>query len=87
MKKIAYHEISSILFNADLDSYENLDDQELVWLLKSVVPEERAIAAKLLGERESSIALPYLCNTLATEKEKYISIIMSEALMNLTAGH
>lgn len=87
MRKLKYKEISSILFNAELDSYENLNNEELIWLLKSEVPEERAIAAKLLGDREDIHALPFICNTLALEKENYISIILSEALIHLTAGH
>ena len=86
MKKLAYSEISKILFNAEIESYENLTNEELIWVLKSEVPEERAIAAKLLGERNAMIALPYICKTLANEKEKYISVIMSEALLSLTAG-
>lgn len=86
MKRTTYNEIRSIIFNAELDSYENLNDEELIWLLKSEVAEERAIAAKLLGDRGSMAALPFICKRLATEKEKYISIIMVEALKMLTTS-
>ena len=33
MKRTTYNEIRSIIFNAELDSYENLNDEELIWLL------------------------------------------------------
>ena len=85
MKKISYEQISNLLFEVEFESYELLNDEELIWLLKSNVCEERAIAARLLGEREAIEALPYLCNALSAEQEKGVSLIITESLMCLAS--
>lgn len=35
MKKLTYKQISNLLFNVEFDSYELLNTEELIWLLKS----------------------------------------------------
>ncbi len=87
MKKLTYKQISNLLFNVEFDSYELLNTEELIWLLKSDLKEERAISAKLLGEREAKESLPYIFNALQLEKEKSISIILSETLMCLATAN
>ena len=80
MKKITSKQISKMLFEVPFESYELLNNDELIWLLKSDVMEERAIAAKFLGEREAMEALPFLCNALSCEMDKCIRIIITDAL-------
>ena len=83
MKKLTYEQISNVLLGFEFESYELLNNQELIWLLKSNIVEERAIAAKLLGERQALEALPFLCNALSSEKEKSVCLIITETLMCL----
>ncbi|NJK96596.1 MAG: hypothetical protein HC905_18240 [Bacteroidales bacterium] len=44
----------NMVYLANLDSYDILNNNELTWLLKSNVPEERIIAAQLLRDRRIS---------------------------------
>lgn len=87
MKTLTYKQISNLLFNVPFESYEMLNNEELIWLLRSDLKEERAISAKLLGEREAKEAMPYLFSALQLEKEKSISIILSEAMMCLAIAN
>ena len=87
MKKLSYKQISNLLFTVEFDSYELLNTEELIWLLKSDSKEERAISAKLLGERESKESMPYIFSALQVEKEKSISMILSETLMQLAIAN
>ena len=87
MKKLTYKQISSLLFSVEFESYELLNNEELIWLLKSDIKEERAISAKLLGEREAKESLPFLFSALQLEKEKSICLILSESLMSLSIAN
>lgn len=87
MKKLTYKQISSLLFSVEFESYELLNNEELIWLLKSDIKEERAISAKLLGEREAKESLPFLFSAMQLEKEKSIGLILSEALMSLAIAN
>jgi hypothetical protein len=87
MKKLTYKQISSLLFAIEFESYEMLNNDELIWLLKSDMKEERAISAKLLGEREAKESLPFLFSAMQLEKEKSVSMILSEALMSLAIAN
>jgi len=62
------------------DSYEHLNDQELIWLLASTVPEERTIAARMLSERMVYDSIPNLIESLQVETKLYARIAISEAL-------
>jgi hypothetical protein len=87
MKKLTYKQISSLLFTIEFESYEMLSNEELIWLLKSDMKEERAISAKLLGEREAKESLPFLFSAMQLEKDKSVSMILSEALMSLAIAN
>jgi hypothetical protein len=86
MNIIDYNKTPNILLNIGLDSYELLNNQELIWLLKSNVKEERGIAAKFLSEREVKQSLPYIAQALEVEKDEYIAMIMLEAQLNLLSA-
>lgn len=87
MQKLTYKQIGNLLFQVEFDSYDLLSTEELIWLLNSNLKEERAISAKLLGEREAKESVPYILKALKSEHDKNVALIMNEAFMSLSIAN
>jgi HEAT repeat protein len=66
-----------------LRQYEAHTDQGLIKLLNDSNPQVRASAAKFLGERRSTVAIPNLCSQFSHEKALYAKIAISNALSSM----
>jgi HEAT repeat protein len=64
----------------DLEPFRHLTDGELIHLLDDLQPQNRAAAARLLGERRCADAVDALCARLAAEKALYARLAVGEAL-------
>jgi hypothetical protein len=64
----------------DLKPFLHLTDGELIRLLDDVQPQNRAAAARLLGDRRCADAVDVLCRKLAAEKALYARLAAGEAL-------
>jgi len=53
-KSLNHYQVMNLLYLANMDSYDILNDNELMWLLLSNIEEERIIAALLLRDRKRS---------------------------------
>jgi HEAT repeat protein len=64
----------------DLSRFSSLTNPELVNLLADPLAHNRTAAARLLGERGYTEAIPSLCERLANEKALYSRLAASDAL-------
>lgn len=64
----------------ELEAYAELGAERLIEMLNSDNPQERTIAATILGNRKDEKGILPLCNSLKNEKALYSRIAMSEAL-------
>lgn len=69
-----------------LDEYRSLSNDALLDLLNSKNAAERTTAAKILGERKIPGSLPFLCESLKTEKKLYTKIAICEAIEKFGTG-
>jgi HEAT repeat protein len=60
--------------------FSTLSNQELLDLINDVDAQKRTSAARLLGERKDTDAIPLLCERLKKETALYTRIAISEAL-------
>lgn len=65
---------------ADLTTYIEVSTEVLIEMLYADDPQERTIAATILGNRKDEKGIIPLCNSLEIEKALYSRIAMSEAL-------
>jgi hypothetical protein len=61
-KSLSQYQQINMSYLANLDSYDILNNSELVWLLESNIAEERIIAAQLLRDRKISSMVETLNN-------------------------
>lgn len=61
-KSLSQYQQIDMSYLANLDSYDILNNSELMWLLESNIAEERIIAAQLLRDRKISSMIETLNN-------------------------
>ena len=64
----------------EIESHAEFKTERLIEMLKSVEPQERTIAAAVLGNKQDKKSIMPLCAALEREKALYSRIAMSEAL-------
>ncbi len=62
--------------------FSKFKNHELLALLNDTKPQNRSVAAKILGERKFKEAIPFLCLRLSKEKSLYSKISISNAILN-----